>query len=168
MPLGNNILIFSEVYSYAFLDGTFRTAFSLKLIFPQYWILCLIPDVLQGFSTLAGGNTSCSLPSVTLAIVLPAPFQWSFPLPWVLFTHRCADMDSGEDEREAFCRFPDSLTVGLSFLPSSALQIPADLASSYYQLCLLNSGVLLGSTWVTPNHPTMAWKLSSDSKLGQL
>ena len=45
MPLENNIFISSEVCFYAFLAGASRTTFRTKLVFPQCWRLCLIPDV---------------------------------------------------------------------------------------------------------------------------
>lgn len=76
----------------------------------------------------AGGNTMLC-PMWALGIVLPAPLQWLFPSLGVLFSSSCADRDPDEDQRGHFRSFHDSVPVKVSPLLSSALQIPAALAS---------------------------------------
>lgn len=113
---------------------------------------------------LAGGSVALLQPVWALSIVLLTPFCWFF-LQLQLFPHILV-VNSTEDSR-GLCRSLELSFMRLSPLRSSSLGALTSLVSPDSWLCLLNSVRRQGSAWVPP--PCAAtWKLSLDSKLGQL
>lgn len=158
MSFGNSLL-FSEVCFYAFLGGT-RTAFRLKLIFspvlntlPSSWCMTWFFPNLTSWWQYQLFSALCGLWGLLYLLICSG----CSPCSGTFLYHMCRGGFRWRPE-EAFSSFHDSVSVKLSSLPASASQMPAALASSSYQLCLLNSGVLLGSIWATPQSPYCGMK----------
>lgn len=75
------------------------------------------------------------------------PFWYFLSLPHVVCPHTYTGQDSAEYSRVTFCRYLEFCLCSALY---SVLQIPAALVSPDFQLCILNSGSLLGFSRILP------------------